>query len=192
MQFLWSALMSTLGTVPAGSGRWAHYLWRSFFLNSSQIYLDWARNIQTLVINESNHYTHSEKLSFVLKTEIDNLGNRLWAVHVYIQCWYISGSLHAQARFGCGFPQMGRYGGYIGPSPAPKKALLSHLDVGLWLEPWSRRRPLLFTTQSGLGVRRQPINKRVCSQPTLSHRPAIANCALDLVLQDFANNTLSN
>ena len=87
---------------------------------------------------------------------------------------------------------MGRYGGYIGPSPNPKKALLSHLDVGLWLEPWSRRRPLLFTTQSGLGVRRQPINKRVCSQPTVvTSRIAVQlqTVRWTLVsLQDSANN----
>ena len=61
---------------------------------------------------------------------------------------------------------MGRYGGYIGPSPNPKKALLSHLNLP-WLETRSSRRPLLFTAQSGR-VSRSLLTNVFVSNP-LSH-----------------------
>ena len=113
------------------------------------------------------------------------LGNRFWAVHVYIQGWCISvGLLYAQAWLGwCRFPQMGRYGGYIGPSPTkPKKAFLSHLHVGqqsrvlFWLEP--RSASLVY-----LSIRTR------CLFPTqpLSHRPSpLQTVRWVLALQDFA------
>ena len=67
--------------------------------------------------------------------------------------------------WGVGFLRWGDMGDRPLPKH-PKKALLLQPTSALWLEPWSRRRPLLFTAQSGLGVT-LPINKRVCSQPTV-------------------------
>ena len=69
------------------------------------------------------------KLSFVLKTEFDNLGNKLWAVHVYIQCWYISGPL-----LGCSMPKPGSGVGFLrwgdmGDTSAPPQIQKRHFSA---------------------------------------------------------------